>query len=144
MKHISSINEFFGFSAKEKEEKQRNIDIENLKKELSKYNWLRMIAQPGKGDNADLLNLVKIRLYQGKEELPYLFKLVPQLFELVGSGTNAASCVFRLNNDESETYDGIVPSKFSFIVDPKTQIVSDNDENRERILNFILNRYIKK
>ena len=91
MKKIKSVNEFWGFSAKEKEEKQRKLDIEELKKELSKYNWVRMTAQPGgKKDtwtNEQLITLIKIRLNQAKTELPYLYKLVPQLFEFKGNGT---------------------------------------------------------
>lgn len=45
MKRIKTINEFLGFSAKEKENKQLKKDIENLKIEISKFNWLRIVAQ---------------------------------------------------------------------------------------------------
>lgn len=46
IKRIKTINEFLGFSAKEKENKQLKKDIENLKIEISKFNWLRIVAQP--------------------------------------------------------------------------------------------------
>lgn len=141
MKHLTHMNEFLGFSAKEKAEKQKKLDIEQLKIELSKYNWLRMTAQPGNWANEDLSKLIKHRLYQGKQELPYLYKLVPQLFEFKGNGTNAVRCLFKLSNN---TYDGIIPASFTFAINPKNNTVEDTEETRERVLNFILQRYINE
>lgn len=147
MKHIKPVNEFFGFSKEEKAEKQRKLDIEQLKIELSKYNWLRMTAQPGKNkwDNEDLFELVKLRTHQGKQELPYLYKLLPELFELSENNTNAVRCFFRLNNNQTgkpqgESYEGIVPAKFSFIIDPYKRTVEDTPETKERALTYIMSK----
>lgn len=143
MKHIQHINEFLGFSKAEKEAKQKKLDIEELKKELSNYNWLRMTAQPGgKRDtwtNKQLIELIKIRLNQGKKELPYLYKLVPQLFEFKGAGTNATTCHFKSGG---EYYLGIIPTTFDFVVDPDTRRVENDNDTKERALNFILQRYL--
>lgn len=143
MKHVQSVNEFLGFSKAEKEAKQRKLDIQELKKELSNYNWVRMTAQPGgKRDtwtNKQLIELIKIRLNQAKEELPYLYKLVPQLFEFKGSGTNATTCYFEIGG---EYYLGIIPTTFDFAVNHQDRKIDNSEETRERAMNFILQRYL--
>jgi hypothetical protein len=77
MKRIKTINEFLGFSAKEKENKQLKKDIENLKIEISKFNWLRIVAQPAANNksNEAIRDLSRIRVNQAKQELPLLYKL---------------------------------------------------------------------
>lgn len=144
MNNIKKMNEFLGFSEKEKEAKQRKLDIEQLKKELSNYNWLRMTAQPDKDwKNEDLRKLVEIRIAQGKRELPYLYKLMPELFKLKSDGTNAFKCYFRMgdrNEPYGDRYEGIVPSNFSFIIDPETRTVENTDKTGERVMKYIIGK----
>ena len=138
MKHITTVNEFFGFSASEKAEKQKKLDIDQLKQDIMKYNWGRAVAQPAKGaTNQDYRQLVKIRLESLKSELPLLYKLSPALFEFKEGSTNAVSCRFISGGQE---YDGIIPHKFSFLIDPKTHIVASDDATRQRALSFIISR----
>ena len=102
-----------------------------------------MTAQPGgKKDtwtNEQLITLIKIRLNQAKTELPYLYKLVPQLFEVKGNGTNATTCYFKSGG---EYYLGIIPTSFDFAVNPYDRKIENDEETRERALNFILQRYL--
>jgi hypothetical protein len=150
MKRIKTINEFLGFSAKEKENKQLKKDIENLKIEISKFNWLRIVAQPAANNksNEAIRDLSRIRVNQAKQELPLLYKLLPELFEFKPGGTNAAHCHFRMNNQHNEpygeAYEGIVPANFNFIVDPNTRTVENTDETRERASKFIMSKINQK
>jgi hypothetical protein len=144
MKHLKSINEIFGLSTTEKELTQFLKDVEKLKKELSDYNWVRLTQQPG--GNSDYKQLIKIRLYQGKNELPYLYKLLPELFE--EKNAYDCSCYFTITennkvNKDSEKYSGILPNKFEFILD-HTRVISNNDETRENALRGIMRKINSK
>ena len=102
------------------------------------YNWGRAVAQPAKGANRnDYMTLVKIRLESLKSELPLLYKLLPSLFEFKEGSTNAAGCRFISGGDE---YDGIIPHKFSFLIDTQTHIVASDDATKQRALSFIISR----
>lgn len=148
MKHIKHINEIFGLSAKEKEEKQLLKDIENLKNELSDYNWVRMVQQPGtNATNEDYKKLINIRLYQGKEELKYLYKLMPELFQ--EKDAYAVGCYFTITqnnkvNKDSEKYSGILPNRFEFILYKNNRILSNNDETRENALKAVMEKIKSK
>lgn len=144
MKHIKSVNELFGLSAKEKELKQFLNDVEKLKVELSDYNWVRMTQQPG--DYKDCKKLINIRINQGKTELPYLYKLLPELFQ--EKDAYDCSCYFTITennkvNKDSKMCSGILPNKFEFILD-HTRVVSNNDETRENALRGIMRKINSK
>jgi len=86
MKNLKTF-EIFGWSESEKSEKQKLKDIEQLKLELSKYNWNRLVTQPansngekGSLDKYDSQKLIDIRIRQAQEELPTLNKLLPDIF----------------------------------------------------------------
>lgn len=148
MKHLKSINEIFGFSTKEKDLKQFLKDVEGLKKELSSYNWVRMIQQPGtNSNNEEYKKLINIRLYQGKDELTYLYKLLPELFE--EKDVYACSCYFTITdnnkvNNDTEKYSGILPNRFEFILYKNNRIISNNDETRKNALNAIMEKINSK
>lgn len=130
MKHLE-MYELFGWSKSEKEEKQTMQDIESLKKEVLNYNWLRLTAQPDK-DYKDVKYLVGLRLQTAKEELPILYKMLPQLWN---DKINARAIV---------KYDGkpiemILPNGFHFIIDSAGE-VNNSDKNKQRILQWILNK----
>ncbi len=144
MRRIKNINEFFGFSAREKEIKQIKLYIENLKKELYNFNWIKIVSHPGKDNwsNDAIRQLTRIRNYQAKEELPHLYKLLPELFEFDNTKMNAAHCRFKLNDDSEK--EGIIPVKFSFIIDPYTRTIENSNETRDRANKYIMDRIKSK
>lgn len=106
-----------------------------------------MTHQPGKNFKIDeYKELIDISLHHGKNELPYLYKLLPELFE--EKNAYACSCYFTITqnnqvNNNSERYSGIIPNKFEFILD-HTKVVSNNDETREHALNGIMRKINSK
>lgn len=130
MKHLK-LYEFFGWSKSEKEEKQAIQDIESLKKEVLNYNWLRLAAQPSK-DYKDAKYLVELRLQSAKEELTILYKMLPQLWD---DKINTRAIV----KYGEKTIQMILPNGFHFIIDNEGEI-NNSDKNKQRILQWILNK----
>jgi hypothetical protein len=135
MKHLKSINELFGFSAKEKEEKQKKLDIETLKIELQKYNWKRLFAQPGDNawDSENIKKLINIRLSQAKTELPTFYKLLSNFFEMK-TNLPAVTCYMKIGVEKIK---GIIPSQFEFLLVQQREILDD-----ENIKQIAINRIV--
>jgi len=130
MKNLKTF-ELFGWSKEEKAGKQKSQDIKALKKEVLNHNWLRLTAQPDK-DWKDIDFLVKLRLDNAQEELPVLYKMLPELWEKQSN----ARCYVNYGGKDVEM---IVPNKFHFIID-NTGHVTNSEENKKRILEWLLHR----
>lgn len=75
-------NEIFNFKAK-KEKKELDELKSKAIAEIEKYIFERISGQYATtSDNEDIHKLIKSRIYQASKELPNLYKLLPDLFDL--------------------------------------------------------------
>jgi len=131
------LNEIFGFSKKEREEKYYKEKLEQAKKEISNYNFGRIFRETSENsNNEDLRNLVDIALADASYSLPTVKLLMPDLFVRKGGGTNAMSANY---NYKGEYINGIVPSNFYFLVQDQ-ELMQDFDAKKrmeQELENFI-------
>ena len=96
---------------KEKDAKKLKEDILQAFFEIDNYNLENLFIQPAvnKKTNEEFRHLINIRLHQAGQAMPMVKALMPELFEIDGSGSNAVSA----RNDKLT--DGIMPAKFNFL-----------------------------
>lgn len=147
MKHLKNFNKFektnelFGFSKKEKEEKELKKKKDKAKEEIKKYDFSNLFKQPKKdSSNEELKNLARISLNNAKSEMPTLYELLPELFE----GSGVISCKYPKKGpvyDQPVVYknddyiSGIIPSNFYFLKKDGELIVGK--ESNEIVINHI-------
>jgi len=149
MKHIKlfesftveeKLNEIFGFSKKEKEEKYYKENLEQAKKEISNYNFRRIFKETsGNSSNENLRDLVDIALADASYFLPTVKLLMPDLFVRKGGGTNAGYANYKGE-------DGIVPVNFYFLVQDQ-ELMQDVDAKKrmeQELENFVIIKYFNQ
>jgi len=106
-----SVDEVFGWSAKEKETKGNNEKIEAAKQEIQKYNFNRIFFMPAKNADANDLKQSKVVRINGiTQELPLLAELLPQLFDV-----NQGASSIRMKSGANE-YEGMIPLNWANIL----------------------------
>jgi len=107
-----SVDEVFGWSAKEKDDKALKQKIEQAKQEVQNYNFNRVFFIPGQNANADGIKKSKeVRINGVKEELPLLAELMPELFDL---NQGIVRTMMKSGNNE---YEGMIPLNWSLLKD---------------------------
>jgi hypothetical protein len=116
LSEAKTMNELFGLSKSEKEQKALVAKIEQAKREAANYNPANIWKQQADNakDNKDLFRLVSIATNQAREGMPTVAELLPNLFQLRQGSSNAVSCVY---NYKGQDLDGILPANFSFLMD---------------------------
>lgn len=151
MKNLKTF-EIFGWSKSEKEEKKNSQDLEQLKSDILNYNWARVVGQPLKDEtsrgnvnfNGESLKRMIIQKYSLiKEELPLLYKFLPELWNSKGQYRTVRYEVDRPKHERDRFVPMIVPSGFGFVVSDDNQ-VKNNDDTKQRALSYILNKIQNK
>jgi hypothetical protein len=127
------INELFGLSKKEKDQKALKNKIEQAKKEIDKFNFNSLFKEPAiKSSGQDIQKLVGIALNNAKNELKTVNELIPSLFiEKDGSKVGAATAFFIFPSSKEGKLKGVIPSTFWFLLDNYTLV--QNEEAKKRM-----------
>ena len=137
------INEIFGFSKKEKEQKYIKQKLELAKKEIDNYNFDRIFKQPSSNkNNRDLQELVDIVLKDASSSLQTVKSLMPDLFKRQ-EGTGAMAAIYEY---KGKFLNGIVPSNFWFLVGGGQELIRGDAAKtrmKQELENFIKGKIIK-
>jgi len=129
----TGVNEIFGFSQKEKDDKALKADIENLKKEILNFHWTNILFQPRRATRPDEISaMLNKRLQSDSRYYPTLYRLLPNLFNSNGY----VSAIWTANGGVTHR-DFVIPSTFSFAKDAEGRVL-DNPETNQRILGNIM------
>jgi hypothetical protein len=139
------INEVFGWSKKEKEERAFKEKLEKAEKEIDSYNPNRLFVEPAiNSDNNKLNQLIKERLYRAKIELPTVYELMPSLFD----GDNeekigALTAFYKYPPAKGGRIKGIIPSSFWFILNQYTILPREkaNEKMKNQLRIFVDRKY---
>jgi len=135
------IDEIFGFSKKEKEQKYIKEKLELAKKEIDKYNFDRIFKQPSSNkNNRELQELVNIVLKDASYSLQTVKLLMPDLFERQ-EGTGAMAAIYEYNG---KFLNGIVPSNFWFLVSGGQELIRGDAAKtrmKQELEDFIKKKY---
>ncbi len=147
MKKLKTF-EIFGWSKSEKTEKKKSEELEQLKKDILKYNWARLVGQPIKnlrGSSASLFEsesvktIIRHKLILIKDEMPILYKFLPQLWDNGNSYMKVTYEDLQPKHKHDRFIPMIVPATFEFLIDNNNQVLN-TDETKQRALNWIMNK----
>ncbi len=142
---LESINEIFGFSKKEKDLKQLQIDIDNAKKEIDQADFSGFFKETSQNPtNEELKKLSNIILYNVKYKIPTFLKLFPDIeTNLSKDKPNAVSCIYDYNGKDLH---GITLSSLSrYLKDNYYDKIDDNTKNiLKKHLNFLLKKQMNE
>jgi hypothetical protein len=127
------INELFGLSKKEKEEKEFKGKLEKAEKEIDNFNPSRLFREPAaNSSNSDLFDLIRYPLAQAKKDFPTVYELLPFLFgEGNGEKISPSTALLRYPSAKDGYLKGVIPSSFWFVLDQYT--IMPTEKARERM-----------
>jgi hypothetical protein len=136
---LESINEIFGFSKKEKNLKQLQIDINNAKKEIDQTDISNFFKETSKNPtNEELIKLCNIILYNVKYKIPTFLKLFPDIeTNLSKDKPNAVSCIYDYRG--KDLYGITLSSLSTYLKDYYYDKIDDNCKERlKKHLDYLL------
>lgn len=128
-----TLNELFGLSNKEREQKAIKQKLEIAFSEIDKFNFKTLFKQYGRRTNEEIDRLVNFSLSDAESSLRTVKSLMPNLFD---RSQGAKETVMAYNG---EYIKGVVPANFSFVAgfqgmrDDENEIKNELKQKLKRI-----------